>query len=169
MPRGKLDKEPVRIFTASVHFVRTDTCDRPSRKRPRAASKNPALNVPPRRYSNRNAGREAPPRDSSPLRESSPAAAIHTLDEQQRFSSPNTLPAFHTAVAAGYSDYLHRLQLDLQRRCSVVAENSRNALCVAIATADVGPAGLTIQVKLGLLVQKLSTHKLLERCISDNK
>ena len=144
MPRTKYGHdEPVNIFSVRARFVNTDRVDRQPTKRQRQAASSSVAG------SHRNNVARSGVQSRI---QSSAASSLHSpcdkLDERQQecLSSPEAPLVFHIAPGSGYTDYLQRLQTDLDRRCSVVCENDRSALCVAIATAEECPTGLIIQV-----------------------
>ena len=143
MPRGDYSSERPRIYKYSARVVSLSTPARP-RKRSRSAATRPDH----RHDRSPNISADVSEQRTADPCEPTPDRGPGYSQPQQPFSSPESPPAFHTNKSEGFTDYVQRLKFDLSRRCAVVAENKRGALCVAVATAQDTAEGLTIQVNV---------------------
>ena len=80
--------------------------------------------------------------DSRPQSPDQPPEPNQAAQDSQ--VSPNARASLLTGSSKEYAGYLMSLQI--RQRCTVVAYNERVALCVAVAFADEGSAGLVVHV-----------------------
>ena len=143
MPRMKYGQdEPLHLISVRVDVVNTNRVDRQPTKRPRQAASSRVAS-----FHRNNATRSGVQSHIQRPAASSLQSPCDKLDggQQECLNSSEAPSVFHIAPGNRYKDYLQRLQMDLDRRRSVVCENVI-IWCVAIATGEERPTGLIIQV-----------------------